>query len=82
VENYHKNNIKIMVSAGGGSVKPTTEGWNPVTSAKNVANFVKDNSLDGVDLDWEVCVSVFPSWCTKPNIMLMYSFLSRIPNHF
>lgn len=57
VNNYHKseNNIKIMVSAGGGSNKPTTEGWDPVVTAENIVKFVKDNNLDGVDLDWEVC---------------------------
>ena len=56
VDNYHKNNIKIMVSAGGGSVHPTTQKWDPVVTAKNVVKFVKDNHLDGVDLDWEVCL--------------------------
>lgn len=57
VNNYHKpeNNIKIMVSVGGGENKPTTEGWDPVVTAKNVVKFAKDNNLDGVDLDWEVC---------------------------
>lgn len=62
------NNIKILVSVGGGSHKPVTEGWDPVATAKNAAKFAQDTHLDGVDLDWEVC---FPH--RAPNVFLMYS---------
>ncbi|KAF8236846.1 glycoside hydrolase [Tricholoma matsutake] len=53
VDDLHKQNIKIMVSVGGGDVKPTTDKWVPADAANNVAQFVKQNALDGVDLDWE-----------------------------
>lgn len=72
VADYHKNNIKIMVSVGGGSVKPTSAKWDPEASAKNVAQFAKQYLLDGVDLDWEVCCD------HKSIIILMHSFLCRI----
>jgi GH18 family chitinase len=55
VNELHSNNIKIMVSVGGGSVQPTSSGWVAETVANNVAQFAKNNLLDGVDLDWEVC---------------------------
>jgi len=53
VDDLHKQNIKIMVSVGGGGVTPTTDKWVPADAAYNVAQFAKQNVLDGVDLDWE-----------------------------
>jgi len=50
---YHAQGIKVMVSAFGDTDYPTTEGKDPTTVATNLANFVKTNQLDGVDLDWE-----------------------------
>lgn len=32
---------------------------NRLTMATNIANFVKDNNLDGVDIDWE-----YPGVCS------------------
>jgi hypothetical protein len=65
VQAYHSKNIKIMVSVGGGSVKPTTDKWDAKVSAQKVVQFVKTNLLDGVDLDWEVCLL---HGCAKPHI--------------
>jgi len=53
VQRYHSAGIKIMVSAFGATEFPTSAGVNPVTCGTNLANFVKQNQLDGVDLDWE-----------------------------
>jgi len=64
----HDNNIKILVSVGGGSHKPVTEGWKAVDTADHAAKFMQDNNLDGVDLDWEVC---FPH--RAPNVFLIHS---------
>ena len=42
-----------MVSAFGATDHPTTEGKDPVTTCTTMAEFVRDNHLDGIDLDWE-----------------------------
>lgn len=41
------------MSAFGGTDFPTSAGADPIVTAKNLAQFVLDNNLDGVDLDWE-----------------------------
>ncbi|PRP89490.1 hypothetical protein PROFUN_01353 [Planoprotostelium fungivorum] len=51
VKTYHDNGVKVMVSAFGATEFPTN--LDPVTVATNLANFVKNNHLDGVDIDWE-----------------------------
>jgi len=51
---YHKAGIKVLVSAFGATDFPTSVGrQNAVTVGQNLAKFVKDNNLDGVDLDYE-----------------------------
>jgi GH18 family chitinase len=76
VKQLHSSNIKIMVSVGGGNnVKPTTDGWVAQDTANDVAQFVKNNYLDGADLDWEVC---FLRHISKPRMILMHSFLCRM----
>uniref|UniRef100_A0A6B2LAJ2 chitinase n=1 Tax=Arcella intermedia TaxID=1963864 RepID=A0A6B2LAJ2_9EUKA len=50
---YHKNGIKLMVSAFGATEFPTSAGVDPVQCGHDLANFVINNQLDGVDLDWE-----------------------------
>jgi len=50
---YHNKGIKILVSAFGATQFPTSQGFDANTTCTNLANFVKDNSLDGVDLDYE-----------------------------
>ncbi len=42
-----------MVSAFGATEFPTSEGRDPNATCTSLANFVKENKLDGVDLDWE-----------------------------
>jgi chitinase len=50
---YNDGGIKIMISAFGAKEFPTTLGYDAVDCATRLGNFVKDNNLDGVDLDWE-----------------------------
>lgn len=42
-----------MVSAFGSTDQPTTMGKDPLTTAQNLAKFVVDYKLDGVDIDYE-----------------------------
>ena len=53
VELYHKNNTLVLVSAFGATSHPTTEGVDASTAGANLGQFVIDNILDGVDLDYE-----------------------------
>ncbi len=48
---------------------------NRVKLATNIANFIKDNNLDGVDIDWEypgVCYGISPL-CLKRTLTLYYA---------
>lgn len=42
-----------MVSAFGSTQTPTTSNFDPTDSALKLADFVKYNHLDGVDIDWQ-----------------------------
>ncbi len=42
-----------MISAFGATQFPTTGGVDPVDCATKLGNFVLENNLDGVDIDWE-----------------------------
>ena len=50
---YNDHGIKIMISAFGATEFPTTEGIDAVDCAKKLGEFVLNNNLDGVDIDWE-----------------------------
>jgi chitinase len=50
---YHDAGISIIVSAFGSTDAPTTDGYDPVTVANNLAAFVLEYNLDGVDIDYE-----------------------------
>ncbi|EIW77991.1 glycoside hydrolase family 18 protein [Coniophora puteana RWD-64-598 SS2] len=50
---YKAAGIKLMVSAFGSTEQPTTGGADPVATADNLATFVTQNDLDGVDIDYE-----------------------------
>ncbi|KAJ3216232.1 hypothetical protein HDU81_001146 [Chytriomyces hyalinus] len=44
---------KVLISAYGAGVTPTTNGDDAVEDARMLAEFVQRNGLDGVDIDWE-----------------------------
>jgi hypothetical protein len=48
---YNDAGMKIMVSAFGATEEPTH--FNPEDACTKIANWVKTNNLDGVDLDYE-----------------------------
>lgn len=51
---YAAAGIKIGVSAFGSTDVPTSSGYNPVTVANDLAAWVIQYDLDGVDIDYEV----------------------------
>ena len=50
---YNDGGVKILISAFGATEFPTTNGVDPVDCANKLGNFVLQNNLDGVDIDWE-----------------------------
>ncbi|KAH7890780.1 glycoside hydrolase family 18 protein [Phlebopus sp. FC_14] len=50
---YASAGIKLVVSAFGSSEAPTSSGADPTTTANNLAAFVIQYGLDGVDVDYE-----------------------------
>nr|VWO97811.1 Lmo1883 protein [Ganoderma boninense] len=50
---YHNAGIKIIVSAFGATDTPTTSGANAFNIANTMAQWVKSNGLDGIDVDYE-----------------------------
>ena len=50
---YNEAGIKIMVSAFGSTEFPTSSGMDPHVCAQRLGKFVKENNLDGADVDWE-----------------------------
>ena len=45
--------VRLMVSAFGATEQPTTAGDDPVATAQALAQWVKEQGLDGVDCDFE-----------------------------
>lgn len=56
----HKNNVKVLISFGGGEFKVTSELMgvrkNRQNLIRNIIGFMKKHNLDGFDCDWE------PTW--------------------
>jgi hypothetical protein len=52
-QKYADAGIKLIVSAFGATENPTSAGYDVYDCAKKLAEFVNDNNLDGVDIDWE-----------------------------
>ncbi|KAI0272598.1 glycoside hydrolase family 18 protein [Gloeopeniophorella convolvens] len=50
---YASAGIKLLVSAFGSTDAPTSEGKDPVATANTMAAWVKQYSLDGIDVDYE-----------------------------
>ena len=51
---YAAAGIKLMVSAFGSTDVPTSSGADPIATANTMAAWVKQYSLDGIDVDYEV----------------------------
>lgn len=51
---YASAGISLIVSAFGSTEAPTSQGADPTATANNLAAFVKQYGLDGVDVDYEV----------------------------
>jgi len=49
---YNDKGIKLLVSAFGATEFPTSAGKDPIATANKLAQFVLNNNLDGVDIDW------------------------------
>lgn len=50
---YTAAGVKLLVSAFGATENPTSSGYDATDCANKLAQFVLDNQLDGVDIDWE-----------------------------
>ncbi|WWC73530.1 uncharacterized protein I206_107502 [Kwoniella pini CBS 10737] len=53
ITEYHNAGIALMVSAFGSTDSPTSNGADPTQTAQQLAQWVKDYGLDGVDIDYE-----------------------------
>jgi hypothetical protein len=51
--NYSNAGIKLLVSAFGATENPTSSEYDVYDCARKLADFVNNNNLDGVDIDWE-----------------------------
>ena len=49
---YNEAGIKLLVSAFGDSEMPTSLGEDPTVCGEKFGEFVRDNNLDGGDIDW------------------------------
>ena len=60
VESAHRNNVKVLISFGGGGIRVTSRLMGVKINRQNLINniikFMKTHNLDGFDCDWE------PSW--------------------
>lgn len=52
-DQYKAAGIKLLVSAFGSTEQPTTSGADPTALAQTMAAWVKENQVDGIDIDWE-----------------------------
>jgi chitinase len=59
---YKAAGVKLMVSAFGPGDAPTTLNKDPVAMANTIGQWVLDNNLDGVDVDYQVLESTSPAF--------------------
>lgn len=55
-QQYANAGIKLVVSVFGSTDVPTSTGADPINTANTMAAWVKQYDLDGIDVDYEVCV--------------------------
>ncbi|KAG9312464.1 hypothetical protein JVU11DRAFT_6848 [Chiua virens] len=53
MQEYNAAGISVIVSAFGSTESPTTSGANAVTTANNMASWVTQNGVNGIDVDYE-----------------------------
>ena len=67
IASAHANDVKALISFGGGGFKVTSELMgvkdNRHNLIRNIIKFIRDNDLDGFDCDWE------PSWINNKSKM-------------
>ena len=78
---YHANGIKVLVAAFGDSNYPTTEKKDPVSCATEIASYVKDTNLDGVDVNWEDTHAFVAGTGERWLIQFTQKLRSLLPSH-
>lgn len=58
LQEYNAAGISLTVSAFGSTDAPTSSGTDPVTIADNLASWVLQYGLQGVDIDYEVLLRI------------------------
>ena len=83
---YHMQNAKVMVSAFGETSLPTTHYIDPEAVGENLAMFVIENQLDGVDLDYEDNAAMEAGtavpWLITMTEAMLDTFASSAPGQF
>ena len=78
VASAHRNNVKALISFGGGGIAVTSRLMGVKINRQNLINniikFMKTHNLDGFDCDWE------PSWLD--NKLKMKSINNAITHHY
>lgn len=66
INEFHAAGIKVLVSAFGMAEYPTSQGYDAGTTCTQMAYFVKDNHLDGIDIsyhdDFALDASIGENW--------------------
>ena len=75
----------MLVSAFGSTSNPTTSSIDPTAVGNNLALFVIENQLDGVDLDYEDNIAMEAGtavpWLVKMTKPMLQTFHTQDPNH-
>ena len=58
LKEYNDAGISLVISAFGATETPTTSGEDPVTVANVMADWVIKYSVNGIDVDYEVCTAL------------------------
>ena len=82
-KSYHEQNTRVMVSAFGSTSNPTSSNIDPTAVGKNLAMFVIENQLDGVDLDYEdnraMSAGTAVPWLVNMTEAMLQTFSSQAP---
>ena len=81
---YHEQNTKVLVSAFGDNSLPTTSEIDPSAVGRNLAMFVINNQLDGVDIDYEDSAAMEAGtavpWLIEMTESMLQTFRVEEPN--